>query len=500
MEINFENRQINTFKEVLYQTKLIQETVETVVPDTDDDIGMLVNVQSAVLLKSKDITSRGVLISGEVNASLIYINESQEKLSCIKIRKGFSAEYEIQEFDPETLAQIKLHIISSEARIINPRKVSLTFEIAGELICYANEELSIEYGLPSDVCSGLHAKYENVELNVIKTVCEKTFSINEQFGFSGGKPKPVKLLSANVELNINETQFVGTKVIVKGNADISIAYLSDEVNYPLKAEFSTLFSQIIDLGENEIDCCSIIPALTGLYYSLAESISGDKVADIEIHALLQLCCRSNKEMLYISDVYSNLMKTDFVLENKTINSKINEKKLKVSGDERINVADECTDVLSIFTSDTKLVQTENCIKIGLNIDVIYKNKNGQFSAVRKMIMMQTEFPEESFRISKMRLSNIYFRPDGQYLDCHVSAELSLEICSILEIEKIEAVELKEDETMDFDNYPTLTLVRCSGESLWELAKTYHSSVEKITASNALTTELDGRMILVPKCI
>ena len=72
MEINFENRQINTFKEVLYQTKLIQETVETVVPDTDDDIGLLVNVQSAVLLKSKDITSRGVLISGEVNASLIF--------------------------------------------------------------------------------------------------------------------------------------------------------------------------------------------------------------------------------------------------------------------------------------------------------------------------------------------------------------------------------------------------------------------------------------------
>ena len=49
-------------------------------------------------------------------------------------------------------------------------------------------------------------------------------------------------------------------------------------------------------------------------------------------------------------------------------------------------------------------------------------------------------------------------------------------------------------------YPTVTLVRVERENLWELAKTYHSSVEQIRAMNDLEEEISGRLLLIPKAL
>jgi len=79
-------------------------------------------------------------------------------------------------------------------------------------------------------------------------------------------------------------------------------------------------------------------------------------------------------------------------------------------------------------------------------------------------------------------------------------EMACLVYSEIEIDRLVSVSLDEDGQIDFDKYPTVSLVRCSGESVWELAKTYHSSVERITESNDMDTDLKGKMILVPKCI
>ena len=136
MEISFENRVISTYREISHQTKRIQETAESVVPDTNDDIGKIASVQTAVFMKSKDVTGRGVLVTGELTASLIYITEGEKSVSYVRVSKSFSLEYDIADADANALAQVSLSIQNSEARILNPRKVSVTFELVGEMSCY----------------------------------------------------------------------------------------------------------------------------------------------------------------------------------------------------------------------------------------------------------------------------------------------------------------------------------------------------------------------------
>ena len=165
MDISFENRDLTIYTEYSHQTKRIQESAECVVPDTDADIDKIAGVMSEIYLKSKDLSARGVLISGEVSASVFYITDKKESVSSLTIRKPFSVEYEVDAPESETLAQITLLIQGTDIRLVNPRKIAAGFEIEGDLSCYHSEKLRVESRLPENA-PGLHARVEEQELTL----------------------------------------------------------------------------------------------------------------------------------------------------------------------------------------------------------------------------------------------------------------------------------------------------------------------------------------------
>lgn len=500
MEISFENKTVNIYREIYHQTKRSQESAESVVPDTDDDIGRIASVQTALMLKSKDVTARGVIISGEATAALLYITEDQQKVSFVRLTKSFTMEYEVADIDPDTVAQVRLSIVNCETRVVNPRKVSVTFELAGELSCYKQESLTIDSRLPAEGSDGLHARYESTELMLASAACEKTFGINEQFSFPSGKPAPSRLVSQQIDFAVSDSQLIGSKVIIKGNVNLSLCYLSEEVNYPLRTEFTTPFSQIIDIGEESMDNCSMNIELTSAYFDIINTISSEKALDVELHAVIQLVSRSRKSLSYVAGIYSNKMPVECATQSRQFGVVSSVQKLKITSDERLSVAEDCTDVLSAFLSITEISLEQGQIKAVVGVDVVYRDSNGFLSSVHRILNMEGDGGGQNLRLCSARLCDVYLRPDGQFIDGHISAEISCLVCGSIEVRKVGAVSLDEDSAYDLSTYPTVTLVRVERESLWELAKTYHSSVEQIRAMNELEEEISGRLLLIPKAL
>lgn len=500
MEISFKNKMVNTYREISHQTKRIQETAESVVPDTNDDICKIASVQTAVLLKSKDVTSRGVIVTGELTAALIYITEGERNVSYVRLTKPFSMEYDLGDIDADALAQIKLSIQNSESRVLNPRKVSVTFDVMGEMSCYRQENMIVQTQLPDDAPEGLHARFENVEVVAANAVMEKTFAINEQFVFPGGKPKPGQLVMQSVDFAMGETQLIGSKVIIKGNVNLAVCYLSGEVNYPIRAEFSTPFSQIIDTGEEDMDNCNAIISLTSCYCDIVDTINGDKALDAEIHAVLQIVCHTKQSVNYVSDVYSNIMPTHYAAQTRQLGTASASQQVKLSANERVNVVEDCADVLSVFTSVSQAAVLPDKISACVTLDIVYRTVGGTLSAVRRLISIEGTEGAAQSRLTAARLADVYLRPDGANIDAHLSVEMSYQTLSAIEIRRVEAVTLDEDAPYDFASLPAVTLVRVEDETLWELAKTYHSSEERIKQMN--TPESDDRapLVLIPKTI
>lgn len=502
MEISFENKTISAYREIYHQSKRVQESAESVVPDTDDDIGRIASVQTGIMLKSKDVTARGVVVSGEASASILYITEEGQKVSFVRLSRGFSLEYELADIEPETVAQISLSIVNCECRVLNPRKISVTFEISGELSCYRQENLIIDTKLPANGQEHLYARYESAELMLANAACEKTFGINEQFSFPSGKPSPSRLVSQKVDFAVSDKQLIGSKLIIKGNVNIAVCYLSDDLNYPITTELSTPFSQIIDIGQETMDNCSVNIELTSAYFDLISTISGDKAMDAELHAVIQIVSRSRTVLSYIADAYSNRMPVDCTMQSCQFSMVSGIQKQKLSGDERISVAEDCSDVLSAFVSISELALEQGKVTVGVGLDVIYRDGSGILSSVRRTMSMEAEAGAgaNSLRLCSAKLSDVYLRPDGQFIDGHISAELCFMVCGSTEIKKLASVSLDEDAAYDLSKYPSITLVKAGNESLWELAKVYHSSVEQIKALNQLDEDMGGKLLLIPKAL
>ena len=499
MEIVFEKKCEVRYRESVRLVKRIQESAESVVPDTEEDIGRIAAVQSSVLLKSKDLSGRGVLVTGEARASVLCIDEGRERISCVRLAKPFSAEFEVAELSGEEQTQISLTVAATDARLLNPRKLSVTFDLAAELSCYVPESVAVETAQPGESCRGLHVRCAETELTLPNAVCEKSFVLNEQFPLPAGTGRPERLVCEQAEIRADDCQLIGSKAVVKGRALIRVAWLGEDGNGPVQASFSAPFSQIIDIGAETMELCTVQPQITGAYYDLIDSISGEKMLDAEIHVLLQLVCRSRIRIRTVADAYSNLTPLDAQTETLHFSSADERRTLRVNAAESVDVMEDCTDVICVFPTLSRCSLEGQKLSAAANLDILYRTAGGELSAVRRTIMLKEDCGGGDARLLTASLAEIDLRPSGGSMETRVTLEAQLLCETDNEISSISGVALDEEQSFDLSRFPSLTMVRREGESLWEIAKRYHSSVEAIEAYAGGETENEG-MLLVPKSV
>ena len=83
---------------------------------------------------------------------------------------------------------------------------------------------------------------------------------------------------------------------------------------------------------------------------------------------------------------------------------------------------------------------------------------------------------------------------------HMALELNCVSVGSVEVRRVDSIELDEENGFDLSQYPAVTLVRAGDETMWELAKEYHSSVEKISAANPAEDAAGAGLLLIPKCV
>ena len=499
MEIVFKSRETTVFGEVFHQVKRTQESAECVVPDTEADIERIAAVQSSVFLKSKDLTGRGVLIAGEVSASVLYIREGGEALSVLRVRKPFSLEYETDEIAGDAMAQVKLLVQGTDVRVVNPRKISVVFELEGELSCYREETLRVDTRPEESVESALYVKTEERTLTLPNAVTEKSFALNEQFPFPAGQPVPERLVSERAEIRFSDCQLIGSKIILKGNAEIGICYLAADSAEPVQTVFTAPFSQIVEIGAESMAFCTLRPEITGAYFDLVDGINGEKLLDMELHAVVQLVCSGSFCVQFVTDAYSNRMPTELLTGMNSYLALTPPKQQIVEAKEQLTLAEDCREMLCVFPSPARITREQGQLGAAVNLDVVYRGAEGRLAAGRRTVSLTGETGTADTRLLGVRVEKLDLTPEDSGAACSLALAFTLCAAEKVQTHAVSGVILQEETPYAPERFPALTLVRAQGENLWELAKRYHSSVEKIRALNE-EAESGGRMLLVPKCM
>ena len=500
MQIQFENQYIKSFQQFSVQTSRVQIGMEAVVPDVNDDIGQIVSVQSSVFLKSKEAFSKRICISGEVQSVLIYITEEDNQISSVKLSKTFDLEYEENAFDPDTRSQIRLKILNTEARIINPRKVSVFVELEGELKAFRTDSILVKTSLDDDPPEGLHIKRDGTKAFFNALVTEKPFALSEQFSFDSNQPEPIRLLSQRVFINCAEPQKVGCRLILRGNIEVQVWYLTDNYVYPLEARFNEPFSQILDVNDAAFEFGRTSFEVTSSYFDLIDTISGGKAMEMELHILAQFTGYCAETIEYISDSYSNKTPAELIFEERALIGNMRAFSEVINSTETVPFVDDCAELCTVFTQTPQTKYMDDTLCITIPLEILYITRAGTLANIKRSLTLSKSINKPTDQFLQAVIRDLDLRQNENEAEARISIELFWENSEEINFRMISSLILDTETTYDIDSYPSLTLVRVDEESLWDLAKQYHSSIKGIKEMNENAGSPQGKILLIPKQI
>ena len=299
-------------------------------------------------------------------------------------------------------------------------------------------------------------------------------------------------MSRDLSFRLLEQNRVGSRLIVKGEMSLALLYMAQGLSYPQRQVFTAPLSQILDLGSDQALCPTVSCVPTAVYLSLGESIGGEKTLEAEVHALLQAVSREEETLRCFRDAYSNLMPLRCAYRSLPAPFCAAAERVTASAEELIPVSEDCADVLSVWPALTREAEA-----LSVELEILFRTKNGELAAVRRVVPLRCEALPPETRLLSAALSRCSLLPEGEGIQCSLAAELCRQRQGQAEVQAVESVVLDEDSPFDRAAFPTVTLVRAQGETLWELARAYHSTVEAIEKMNEGDCG-DGRMLLIPR--
>ena len=114
--------------------------------------------------------------------------------------------------------------------------------------------------------------------------------------------------------------------------------------------------------------------------------------------------------------------------------------------------------------------------------------------------LECDCEDTALRFSEITVTDIFLRPDGPFAEARLALEVTAQAALSVEIERVCKVNLNDEAAYDVTQYPSVTLVKAEGESLWALAKKYRSNVETISTVNRIDGDIRGQFLLIPKVI
>lgn len=491
MELQFKETRIQACQDLARLTKSFQLAMESVVPDTREDIGRILSVWPEIYLKSKEARNKSVFFTGEAAVTVLYVNEDESGVSAFRMSQVFNQEYELSAVEEGDDLQLRFSVAGLQARVLNPRKVSVDLEIGTDLLCSRRAGVVIQQELPETVSAPIHLQQSDVNVVLTTGISEKNFSVNEQISLADCEASPYEIIGKQLEYRIREKEAVSNRLLLKGDVQLTLFYFPEDSRLPCSCRLSIPFSQLIDLGDENTEAAEIWIEPSSDYINLIDSLDGKKLLDVELHALAQLRSRRSQQMRLISDAYSNQMPCECVFIEQPMTESIREKQFMLQCEERIDLPQEFQEILSAYPALGPCTEKKGSAAV----DLLCRSRDGKLFSIRRTVSLNPDENIEDLSSLSFRLSDFQLRQDGAQLLVQMQAEgLGLNRQPVT-IRRADTLILNEEQLFDSASFPSLTAVWARTESIWEMAKEYHSSPEAICDLNQ---DLSQRPIFVPK--
>lgn len=448
-----------------------------------------------------------VSADGEALVRVIYVGEG-EKLESYEQSVPFSKYAELQGFESDCSVRAEAETEYVNCRAVSQRRISISSAVC---IHFYLRRIKGER-LFSDCGSSLfETKREEVKCSEIKALCEKPFEMSETAALSENLPPVSSIIRTHTCACIDTVKTVSSKMLIKGDMITDIVYCTDsERGGTERYSHSMPISQIIDLeGADENSVCDVNVRVLSVCVSFkADSEGRNRLLDISVRACAGVSAYSESDICVVSDGYSTEYETESEFKNILFRTHIftyNEtKQIRANIDLSGLSAAEIIDAYALGCSgsaedDASQIKGRGEIPVG----ILYRTIQGEYAYTERTVDFSFEcrskatdgriICEPCFTLTQ--LSAVILSESSAEIRAGVN--VSMPIFEENERRVCTKLEIIEDRKKNPCDCPLTVYFSSDGETLWDIARKYNTTCDRIKEDNELQSEeLSGNTMLL----
>lgn len=478
-------------------------------PDYCPDIRRILKCQVYPQIDMKNITSDRLDVDGTAVVKLIYVDAIKNTIRCCEYKEPFSTSFNLDSPAENAMAFTKVKVEYMNCRAISPRRLDIhgAFSVCAK-VCSKSDQEVVDGVEEEDI----QQRKEDKIINHVVGIGNQQFSVNETLEIGSGKPKIETIIRSSVSINVKDTKAIANKLIIKADAFVKILYLSDIDTGSIDSmEYTIPISQIIDVpGVDENSKCDIkIEILNSDIRPKVDSFNEEDLLSVDIKFAAMVIAYESKNLQMVTDVYSTKFNLNVNYKQTSIPKIIdfisdiytNKSNVDVPGEGLSEIIDVFNEVITL---NTKCENNKIIFKGKMNVCILAVDEKEEPFYVERMIDFEYEkeyndLPDNVICDVDPNLISIGFR-----ISTKNSIEIKSEINLKTTVSSIDNFKVIDDISADEENIrskdASLTIYYADkGESIWDIARSYCTSVDAIKLENDLSEDVLQKrgMLLIP---
>ncbi|SHE80818.1 DUF3794 and LysM peptidoglycan-binding domain-containing protein [Clostridium fallax] len=471
---------------------------EYLIPDTHPDVVEILNVQGKVIPTHKEVQQDRILVEGKVDYNIIYLAREEEGLGvhCVGWNDKFTNYIDLVGAEHRMICDAECEIEHINSNIINERKIGI--EIIPSIKCdiYKAEEFEYVKEIEGSADIEMRKKTEVFDKVIYKKNIEMSGKCKMQVPMD--KPQIGSILKCMMTPHNKEVKIIDGKVNISCYCKIEIVYRASDSRDILSLEEDIYLTQEEELLSPELDVIPIINFRENeVNYALdKDDLGEDRIIDIESVIEGDLKVISKEHIELIEDAYSPTRLLELKKDSKNISLLIGEGNSESIAKDNLSIPPEEGSIVQIVSVSGNLLSLDKKIERGkvilngmVRVNVIYKTTDEEkgIGTVEGEIPFSNTIDIKEANIGMKYTLKAWIETMEANIEANTIAIKAIiaakaRIFDMAKKSCVTFVEEKEGESPTKNASLTIYIVQ-KGDTLWNLAKKYNTTVEDLVNIN-----------------
>lgn len=458
----------------LIEGKKKEITLESsiIVPDIKPDIVKPIDLSGNVCIYKKEMINGKIKIDGTIDSNIIYLADSgDETIRGLNSNIDFSEFLDVESKVEEADIDVNIVLKNMECDVLNGRKINLKAIIEVNVRLYSNNGVSILKEIKG--IKGIQKLNKIVQLNSM--VGKNTTNANAKENIIlNSEEKILEILKKEVKIINKDFKISYNKIVAKSELSVKILYLTEEgkISYVEKVipimgfidmENITEENSIYLEVETEISCYSYQTKDIELIQDVFTPFSNIEYKQKTIKAMVGL--QNISDNYVMKEQITNSEISNGRIYNVSTNANINN--IKILGSKAIYEGEAIVNILYESVETRQIDKKEFRFPINYEINILEGMK------------------EENLDII-VDVEKCDILAENENVGLNIGLNINTKMFKTIELNIID--ELEEKELEEKEEHSIIIYFVKPGDTLWNIAKRYKSTVENIKQINNIEDE------------